>query len=1090
MGVLPTVVRAFGPIEVERELCARLRSERDRVRADPRLLASPLVVVTPSDGLRVHLAGLAVRTVGALAGVRFVTIARLAHETLSRSGAPVARGAAAAEILVDRAARACFPGTDERFGAAAAASITDLLDAGIELESAAAIQEALDDASDRAPLAGSARDAAVAIVRGALAARSELDATNSCRTSDVLARATVALRADDELAGCRAIFVHGFTDATGVQADFLAALAAARPTAIFWDEAATARRYGAALRARFAIPERDADVAERVKPAAFRARGAEAEVRHVLRHVRRLLDEGVVPERIAIVARRTDPYTAALRTHAARLAIPFSGDGVRGPASAQSRRIRARLEVVLDARKTPLARWFAAHERHATDELALQVGLSALGAGRLGDLADLDVASVLGLRDSLRLPIRVARADERESDDADDEESAVEDRDADENREVSREDSRTLPRKTIETAVATARAFVARAVDARPESLAREHAARIEDLLTRLGAGHDDELVRATRELATELRATFRTTPREFHDALVRRVEGVHDEEFGGEGGGVLVADAATARGRVYEHMFLMGLNAGVFPAAAREDALLADAARARIAACLPDLALKRARSEEEGAIFAQLLAAAPHVTLSWLVSDAEEVALAPSPFLDAAGIANPDETHLAPGPIERVDGIAQPLVEHAQLASRDGTASEASGVLELALVSSRAANGLDAAVAGHIAIARAATLVELDRVPGRPEPLGPFFGAVGAARLEARTKREIAVTTIENVARCPWQTYLQRVLDIRPPLDPLIAAPRIDARVTGSVAHALIADTAPVQRRELEEVEETAGTAAGWPSTERLQANALVHAARILREEGRFAPGLDSLVAARALELVAAARRIDALEPTLRVHGAEIHARAPIADGRFLGFRADRVERVDGRLRLTDWKSGKVFGDSVRPDTRAAHHLAAIRTGTQLQAFVYALVGGEGRYVALHPQFAADDRRIFAVTGHDAACTAAYENALQQLLAAWDAGAFFPRLVEHDVHKENAACKNCELAAACVRGDSGARMRFAALARRTDALPRESHEALVLRVLALRAPEGKVVAPSADDAPTTKPAPKSRKKKPAEDAS
>ena len=86
MGASPTVVRAFGPMAVESELCARLRSERDRVRADPRLLSSPLVVVTPSDGLRVHLAGLAARTVGALAGVRFVTVSRLAHDILMRAG--------------------------------------------------------------------------------------------------------------------------------------------------------------------------------------------------------------------------------------------------------------------------------------------------------------------------------------------------------------------------------------------------------------------------------------------------------------------------------------------------------------------------------------------------------------------------------------------------------------------------------------------------------------------------------------------------------------------------------------------------------------------------------------------------------------------------------------------------------------------------------------------------------------------------------------------------------------------------------------------------------------------------------------------
>lgn len=1061
MAPAPVVVHAYGPIALERELVARLAADRERVRADPRLLAAPLVVVTPSDALREHVAGLAARAVGALVGVRFVTLARVAHEAVARAGVRHAHGADAAAIVVERAARAAFADRDERYGEAAVASVTDVLDAGLDVEHAEALRDALTDTAERAPLSGSARATASAIVRAALAARARLDELGIARTSDVYARAARALR-DGTAPGCRALWIHGFNDATGVQADLLAAFAASVATTVLWDDAGSAPRYGSALRARFGI----AASADRPSPTcdvdAYRARGADAEAREALRRVRRTLDRGVAPERVAIVARRIAPYAASLRTHAARLAIPISAEDARGPLALRGRRTRARLDLLADPRETSVERWLAAHETRARDELALLVGLRAMGASRLGALADLDVGAALGGRAALRLPRRVARASD---DDAERDESEHDDDFESEPRDGTRDDARVLARAAVDDAVGRARACVAHASDPTAQVAPADHAARVERVLALLGARDGDVLARASRELAHEL-GDFDLDAHEFHAALARRVERDLGEPLGGNGGGVQVVDAASARRAAHDHVFVLGLNAGVFPAAAREDPLLSDEARVRIADVLPDLASKRARAEEESAIFAQILASAPAVTLSWLVADADDEVLAPSPLLDVGGVTAPERVRVVGGPIESDDGVPQPLVEHAELAARDGSSAEAEAVLALAVSDARTRHELLAPIAHDVATARSAAVAEFDRPPGRPEPLGPFFGAVGRARLGARTKREIAVTTLENVARCPWQAYLQRVLQLRPPLDPSTSAPRLDARATGSVAHALLADTAPVRDVALESVEEKVGAAPAWPRPEVAFAHALAHATRILREEGRYAPGLDALVAARALELVAAARRLDESEPSLLVLGAEVNAVVEAPGGRRLAFRADRAERADGRQRLTDWKSGKVFGDSARVATRVQHHLDAVRAGTQLQAYAYAIAAGGGRYVALHPRFTADDRRVFAVAPDDEGFAAAYERSLGVLFDAWDAGAFFPRLVDDDVHAENAACARCELAAACVRGDSGARLRFARLASRTDEPPPRTHEAHARSVLALSA--------QSDDAPTT----------------
>jgi hypothetical protein len=50
----------------------------------------------------------------------------------------------------------------------------------------------------------------------------------------------------------------------------------------------------------------------------------------------------------------------------------------------------------------------------------------------------------------------------------------------------------------------------------------------------------------------------------------------------------------------------------------------------------------------------------------------------------------------------------------------------------------------------------------------------------------------------------------------------------------------------------------------------------------------------------------------------------------------------------------------------------------------------------------------------------------------LDALFAAWDAGAFVPRLLEPDRRTIYPACATCDVREACVQGDSGARLRLA----------------------------------------------------------
>ncbi|MEM6456239.1 MAG: hypothetical protein AAF772_14175, partial [Acidobacteriota bacterium] len=107
-------------------------------------------------------------------------------------------------------------------------------------------------------------------------------------------------------------------------------------------------------------------------------------------------------------------------------------------------------------------------------------------------------------------------------------------------------------------------------------------------------------------------------------------------------------------------------------------------------------------------------------------------------------------------------------------------------------------------------------------------------------------------------------------------------------------------------------------------------------------------------------------------------------------------------------------------------------------------------------RYLYLHPKH--DDAHAALVVGsgngdgsaHDDALRDAMRAGVAPLFALWDAGAFFPRLIEPGDDKEPRRCKHCAVAPACLRGDSGARGQLRRWAdKRADAAHRPPDEAI-----------------------------------------
>jgi hypothetical protein len=236
-------------------------------------------------------------------------------------------------------------------------------------------------------------------------------------------------------------------------------------------------------------------------------------------------------------------------------------------------------------------------------------------------------------------------------------------------------------------------------------------------------------------------------------------------EPLGGAGAGVQVLDATQARGRSFDLLFLVGLVRDAFPRSVREEALLPDFVRQRLREILPDVPVKLEGHDEERYLFAQLVAASPHVVLSWPRASEDGRECARSSFVERLlrGRRPGDPLLAAAGPFT--------LQERGLRAALSGSRRGLRGVLPLAL--RELTPGVQSCPPEELARVRSSLIAEFESGI-HPEPrLGAFFGFVGSPRLADDPRmRPLSVTTLEGLARCSWQTFLRRVLRVDPPLD------------------------------------------------------------------------------------------------------------------------------------------------------------------------------------------------------------------------------------------------------------------------------------------------------------------------------
>ena len=346
-----------------------------------------------------------------------------------------------------------------------------------------------------------------------------------------------------------------------------------------------------------------------------------------------------------------------------------------------------------------------------------------------------------------------------------------------------------------------------------------------------------------------------------------------------------------------------------------------------------------------------------------------------------------------------------------------------------------RVGEGVDPAA---LARARVGICDELDRASFEAPTLGPYFGFVGRARGGSDPRgADLYVTALESAARCPWRSFVERVLRVERVPDPFEALPEVDPLRLGQVAHGalerLAVESGCPAGGTLAESLERAPIGLRWPAESQLDAWIDDAAREVLGPVATSLPGLARVFAGRAKALVLRARELDTAPEVI---GAEVTGAVHV-NGRALHFRADRVDARPGGALLTDYKTGKPVSDAVKPETRRERLEQKVREGSHLQASAYARAQAEaggagaaiGRYLYLRPDL---DPAVASVeVDADAPdLREPFEQAVGALLSARETGCFSPRLVG-DQDEEAGSCQRCEVKEACLWGDSGARGRL-----------------------------------------------------------
>jgi hypothetical protein len=1023
----PRVVTARGPLAAERVLLEEIESLRPRT---PEGLASPVRVIVPSASLREHVLRRIVETCGhSVVGVVVQTMFGLAMEINDRLPVPQAKlSESTFQLLIRRLAtgeeslREALQGFEDGYGSVVSV-VRDLIDAGFGPEHEDPLLDAVDDLELERMSADLLRRVR-AVIRVAARTVEGSRVLDAGRASTAIQGATRAVEDDpDGAVSCRAILIHGWADATGVAADFLGALLRTGKARILLDHPPdpldpvrldvgvvfTTRLEDRLSEHGRAVERNPEHPLSRLE--VFRAADRDSEAREIARRIRELIDQGQRPESLAVVARDLKPYSHHLARQLDRFGVPFTATGLEVPGAGERVRLAASLAAILREREeVPAETWIEAMSAPPRDTTPadLALGMRVLGVARLRDVVDISLAEIPD--EGLTLPVvdGICEVDG-------------------ENRRTRRRIPRVALLEIVTRASGCCRALREWPIEA-PADRHHEFARRLLRSLVGEDELLDEHLTTALAAMPTDLARGWYVTRSEWVLLSTAALNEAALAPLGGRGGGVAVLSAMEARARTFDHLFVVGCNRSLFPRTVVGDPLLPDWVRLRLGAVLRDIPIKARGWDEERYLFAQLAASAKVVTLSYSDSDGGQRAVASpfvDPFIPLDGDEDPPDVRSPWDPAD-VDSGVRPAYEHAIRAALNRQSIRHVALAEAIGEGLERFGGAQIVDAAELARARSRVVAEADRWMAGKDT-GPFSGHVARGAADSMRSGRLPVTLLEAVARCPWKALVERVLGVAPVPDLMMNVPEVSSLEVGQVVHnvlsKIVADHGGAVEVALGDCLVATPVTVKWPPDRELEQTVTTEAEKIGRAEGMAVFGAGPLLARIALPLLQLTKDLEFNRPEGRpaVHGAEIRGSIThAATGRSVTFRADRV---DAGPVLTDYKTGK-----PKP-------IEEISQGLQLQASVYARAGGPraiGRYVYLggNDKYSLEEREL-VVQSEDRELAEAADRALDVVLAAWDHGAFFPRVDKAGSGGIKPSCRFCAIKQACRRDDSSFRRQL-----------------------------------------------------------
>jgi hypothetical protein len=709
-----------------------------------------------------------------------------------------------------------------------------------------------------------------------------------------------------------------------------------------------------------------------------------------------------------------------LRRHFRRLGVPFSGEGLAVAGSGPWRRLRRLAELIAKGPDSEADLWVETRA-HDGGTNRLLLGLRVLGMLRLSDLAELPAGAIPS--GGVRLPVALAPDDDTD--------------------EVAVEPKR-LPADRLRAAVSDARELVA-LLRGWPEAGATGlHRQKTIDMLPVLGWRPEAAESAAVREcvdrLVREFPDGFAMTRGEWIKLVTDSLHRAGHEKVGGEGAGVQLLTVMESRARTFDHLFIAGLNRGVFPRIGHEDAMLPEAVRVRLATdVLPEMPVKGRSADEERYLFAQLVSSSPAVALSWHVFG-NDGTTTPSPFVDRIRKVSADNQVVPIQQLWKTDDDStrpRPVYELAVLGALEAGPEAAESMLEPAIEEGRAAAsaGQDVLPPALLAAARSDLLRAIERRPGEAAP-SPWFG-VSTDDARQDSTEALWVTHLERLATCPWRSFVERRLEVAALPDPHLGLPPIDGLAVGRIVHRVlerIVGSAAADHNSVVEVVSAEPVDVRWPSPEEYEDVLADATDRVCREGGLGLMSMTLLLEARANELLQVARSLEWGEQFLgAVLAAEIEGATEV-DGvdRLVRFRADRADAGPVTVELVDYKTSKPLSEAKGESYRRAKLLKSVSTGRVLQAAAYAhasgVEGGRGRYAYLRPNDDwGEEVRQVVVDADDDEIAGPFAAAVRTLADAGNHGIAFPRVEEADGSAAT-HCNYCNVAEACRRDDTAFR--------------------------------------------------------------